>query len=255
MSGANGLIVAFVVAVWAAYFVPLVLRRYDDAAKDSSLESLSPLSRVIGRGRRASSGDAEAQPGAASHPKSIGVVEASDSSEAAARSDAGVEPGPDRVVPQVSRRAAAIAARRRRNTLLTLLAGLLLVAGLVGFSVIAPVWLAVPVGLIVAWLVACRLQVRQERGISTPKRDRLTDVGVGRTRGFARGVLPKWGALGAAGAVQAPGDADQGEDTVIVAMDDVEPDRPHLMEDAPLAEDALDQQVVIAVPSDRKSVV
>ena len=43
----TGLIVAFVVAVWAAYFVPLVLRRYDEVTKTSSLEHLSPLSRVI----------------------------------------------------------------------------------------------------------------------------------------------------------------------------------------------------------------
>ena len=52
MGGANGLIVACVVAVWAAYFVPLVLRRYDDASTSSSLESLSPLSRVIPRSTR-----------------------------------------------------------------------------------------------------------------------------------------------------------------------------------------------------------
>ena len=45
----TGLIVAFVVAIWAAYFVPLVLRRYDEASTSSSLEDLSPLSRTINR--------------------------------------------------------------------------------------------------------------------------------------------------------------------------------------------------------------
>lgn len=45
--GSSGLIIAFVVAVWAAYFVPLVLRRYDEAGKNSTLDLEGPLRRVI----------------------------------------------------------------------------------------------------------------------------------------------------------------------------------------------------------------
>ncbi|MGZ5370664.1 MAG: hypothetical protein ACXWDE_02605, partial [Aeromicrobium sp.] len=43
----NGLIFAFVVALWAAYFVPLAVRRYDEASKAGSIEKFSSLSRVI----------------------------------------------------------------------------------------------------------------------------------------------------------------------------------------------------------------
>src|SRR4029079_1134703 len=45
----TGLIVAFVVTVWADYFVLLALRRYDEAHNRSALEVLTPLSRVIRR--------------------------------------------------------------------------------------------------------------------------------------------------------------------------------------------------------------
>ncbi|RYZ64600.1 MAG: hypothetical protein EOP08_08655, partial [Proteobacteria bacterium] len=45
--GSSGLIVAFVVALWAAYFVPLVLRRYDEASKNSSLDQDGPTRRVV----------------------------------------------------------------------------------------------------------------------------------------------------------------------------------------------------------------
>src|SRR5699024_4404556 len=37
------------VVVWAAYFVPLVLRRYDEAGKSTAIDKLSPLSRTVAR--------------------------------------------------------------------------------------------------------------------------------------------------------------------------------------------------------------
>ena len=49
MGSSSGLIIAFVVALWAAYFVPLVLRRYDEASKNASIESSGRQSRVITR--------------------------------------------------------------------------------------------------------------------------------------------------------------------------------------------------------------
>jgi hypothetical protein len=68
-----------------------------------------------------------------------------------------------RQVRPVARAAAARAARRRRRVLgLLLLANLAVVAVAVG-KVVAWPWLAVPAGLLVAWLVACRLMVRRER--------------------------------------------------------------------------------------------
>ena len=214
MGGANGLIVAGVVAIWAAYFVPLVLRRYDDATASTSLETFSSRSRVIGR--RASESADEVEGSASDATPERETV--ADRPQKAPTSS-----------PAVTRQAAIIAARRRRRTLLSLLAGLAVVGGLAVSSVIAPWWVAAPVALVVAWLVACRIQVRAERGLGS-----LTSRG---TRP-ARTAKPE----------QVRGAARE-EDTVIVELDDVEPDRHHVMEQAALAEDALDEQIVIAVPS------
>ncbi|TXL62148.1 divisome protein SepX/GlpR [Aeromicrobium terrae] len=194
----TGLIVAFVVAVWAAYFVPLVLRRYDEVTKTSSLEHLSPLSRVI---HRRTTEEPEAEIG---EPKST-VVEPVETTEPA------VEKRPQT-------RSARIAAQRRRRTLLTLLF-LTAVVGALAFAKVVPVYsVAAPVGLVVAWLVACRVQVRSERPTQAEK-ERKVDF------------------------------AD--EETVIVSgqIEDVDPGRKNVMLEVELEADALDEQLVIAVPS------
>jgi hypothetical protein len=209
----TGLIVAFVVAIWAAYFVPLVLRRYDEASTSSSLETLSPLSRVINR------------------PSTVEDVETPEPTPAVDEAPTPAvdeTPEPKRVSsPAVDRASARRAARRRRRTLLTLLFATAVVGGLIGFGVV-PVWsVAVPVGLVLTWLVACRVQVRGERGLSSRS-------------------APK----------AKPGKASrrahvEDESTVIVSgqVEDVDPARRHIMESTPLEVDALDEQLVIAAPS------
>jgi hypothetical protein len=207
----TGLIVAFVVAIWAAYFVPLVLRRYDEASTSSSLEDLSPLSRVITPPTANSEG--------AKTPEPTPAVD-----EPTSETDADTVPPPR---PRVTGSAARRAARRRRRTLLTLLAATSIVGGLVGFRVV-PIWsVAIPVGLVLAWLVACRVQVRHERGISSKKKR-----------------APK-------AAKKSAADAADDEATVIVSgqAEDVNPTRGHVMESTPLEVDALDEQLVIAAPS------
>ena len=207
----TGLIVAFVVAIWAAYFVPLVLRRYDEASTSSSLEDLSPLSRVITPPTANSEG--------AKTPEPTPAVD-----EPTSETDADAAPPPR---PRVTGSAARRAARRRRRTLLTLLAATAIVGGLVGFRLV-PIWsVAIPVGLVLAWLVACRMQVRHERGISSKRRR-----------------APK-------AAKKSAADAADDEATVIVSgqAEDVNPSRRHIMESAPLEVDALDEQLVIAAPS------
>lgn len=226
--GANGLIVAFVVAVWAAYFVPLVLRRYDEASSSESLESLSPLSRVVS-GRRAEGPTPE-----------IDVAEADETEK---------DPEPARPVrePQpVERRAAVVAARRRRRTLLTLLGALAVVAGLAGFAIVPPVWVAAPAALVVAWLVACRVQVRAERGIARPRAERRSLA----SRLPAVTFPARDKAAERAARRPSPHSVDD-EHTVVVShqFEDVEPDRKHVMQRAELPADALEEKLQIAVPS------
>jgi hypothetical protein len=210
----TGLIVAFVVTVWAAYFVPLALRRYDEAHEQSALETLSPLSRVIRR-----SPDPDQLRDEASHVE-VAPVE----SERAGR----------------SRSAARLAARRRRRVLVTLVFANAIVAGLAGpgYAVI-PLWsIAIPLGFLVAWLVACRVQVRHEYGIAAPR----ARVSHAAPKVAKRLKVSKHGSAAA-----------QGEDTVEVFLganaEDVDPTRRHVMEDAELEADALEEHLVIAVPS------
>lgn len=211
---ANGLILAFVVAVWAAYFVPLALRRYDEASKNSAVESSGPLSRVIAR-------------------RSATVVDAVDPVDAVDEPvDAVPEPADTQVAAVVktptrtANRAARLAARRRRRTLLVLLATAAIVGALAGFSIIAPYWVAAPGTLVVVWLAACRIQVRAELGLS--RFPHIPHIHL------SASML-----------------ADDDEDTVVVSgqFADINPGRRHQMQDVPLEANALDDQIVIAVPS------
>ncbi len=207
------MIIAFVVAVWAAYFVPLMLRRYDEHSKNASVETSGSQSRVIAR--------PSAKPATMAAEATTPVVEPviAKVTAPAART--------------LDRPAARLAARRRRRTLLTLLAATAVVGGLAGASVIAPFWVAAPVALVVAWLVACRIQVRSELGLTrvkAPKRPKAE-----KKKAEKKAEWP----------------ARDEEETIVVSghFEDINPGRKNLMEDVPLEANALDDQIVIAVPS------
>lgn len=264
MGSSSGLIIAFVVVVWAAYFIPLMLRRYDEASKNAAVETSGSRSRLISRaGRRPTSSVADAVP-------FVEVATVADRTTAADSVQAGPVPIIAKPARAADRPAARRAAARRRRTLLTLLALTAVVAGVAGFGVIAPVWVAVPVALVVAWLVACRVQVRGERGVkgsgrvrSALRRIRMPRIKLPRldlaklaasiesdddeisrpARRTGRTKAPRTGRSAAATAVD--------EDTVIVSgqFEDVDPGRKHVMEDTALEADALDDKIVIAVPS------
>ena len=216
------MIVAFVVTVWAAYFVPLAVRRYDEAHAHSALELLSPLSRVIRRSSSAVEDDLDVAEEIEVH------------AQPKARKPRTPKPG-------LTRASARLAARRRRRVLLTLLGVTAVVSGVAGFALI-PLWsIAIPGGLLVAWLVACRVQVRSEYGHAPATPLRLPKIPA-----VARRVkVPK--------TAKKPKrqNAGESEDTVQVAgvESEVEPERRHIMEEAALEADALDDQLVIAVPS------
>jgi len=222
----TGLIVAFVVAIWAAYFVPLVLRRYDEASTSSSLEDLSPLSRRIKRPTT----ESEKAPAPEPTP---------DVEEPTSETDTDGASSPR---PRVTRSAARLAARRRRRTLLTLLTATAIVGGVVAFRVV-PVWsIAIPVGLVLAWLVACRVQVRHERGAAPGRVKTSTKTKKSKKSKKSKSKSKKaW----------STSRVDDEEATVVVSgqIEDVNPGRQHVMESTPLESDALDEQLVIAAPS------
>lgn len=237
--------VAFVVALWAAYFVPLVLRRYDEASKHASLDVASPTRKVVSAIKRST----------APTPSSVKIA-----------------PAAPAVSPSrpLNRESARIAARRRRNTLLTLLALLAIVTALAAGSTIPWLSVAAPAALIVAWLVACRLMVRQELGLAAPKRTRrevpamdmededvvLDADGFSEDEGEDTERVSWWSRTVARVSAVKPGTprltADDEEHTIVVSdqLEEHDPDYRHVMEsDSPLASNALEQQLQIAVPS------
>ncbi len=232
IGGASGVIFAVVVILWVAYVVPLMLRRYDEASKTSSLGSFTSLSRVIARPGRVRSDDS-------------GTESSTRDSAPIAPETPEQDPAPVAVqVPEVrpvNRAAARLAAQRRRRVLITLLVTLVVVAGLGLASVIGQVWTAVPAGLLVAWLVACRVQVRGELGLRTPKSERTSRVHLPKMRSRTAGAESS----------RRGGTAADEATTLVVShqFEDVEPNRPRVMEQVPLTVDALDEQLQIAVPS------
>ena len=200
----NGLIFAFVVVLWAAYFVPLAVRRYDEASKSGSIDKFSSLSRVITH--RTRSADSSQDDSVQDRPNQ----DQPDQNRATT----------DNPMLTTVRASTRLAVRRRRRTLLSLLALAAIVGGVAGFGYIPVLSIAAPAALIVAWLVACRVQVRRELGITgKPKAKSVTE-------------------------------AYDEEHTIVVShqFEDTEPHRKRVMEKVDLEANALDEQIVIAVP-------
>lgn len=223
----TGLIFAAVVVAWLAYFVPLALRRYDEASRAGSVDRFTGAMRVL-RHRRTDEADAEDKPRA--DPAGRDTTRTS-------------APRPE------MRRSARVAARRRRRTLLTLLAAVVVVAVLAAL-VVVPLWaVAVPVALVVAWLVTCRVQVRGERGLRrTPRSPRSLRRLSRRRRTNVADEHPDREHVGVGD--EPVGDPPDNEATVVLSgqIEDHEPHREHVMEQAPLGEEDLQAVEVDAVP-------
>ncbi len=144
----SALIFVALAVAWAVYLVPRALRQHDEATSRRPVESYSHRMRVLARREPVDTKNARlvVTPG-----KPAPVIEA--------------DPLPVSLSPgqRRARRAAAMRATRRRRRVLVSL--LLLVAVSVGLAVaaVASWWgVAITGGLVVAWLVLCRVMVRRE---------------------------------------------------------------------------------------------
>jgi hypothetical protein len=152
----SGVIFAIVVIAWLCYLVPLTLRRHDEAVRSRSVDRFSSAMRVLGRA------DAIASPGRPAGRRRVTVPVGATAAPAAVRA-----PQPSAAArtsaQQAARKAAREAAGRRRRVLLVLLVLTAAVAGAAGTGR-APWWsVAVPVALVVAFLVLARWQVSRSR--------------------------------------------------------------------------------------------
>ncbi|TCO48463.1 hypothetical protein EV646_104283 [Kribbella antiqua] len=158
--GTTGLIYVAIVAAWAAYLVPMLLKRNDEASRRRSAEKYSSEhARVLSRDP--------------SRPRYV-VRPAGAADDRVATDDL---PPPKRYVPNRARR---VAAMRRRRVLSILTLSLLSVTALAGLGILLWWTVSIPAGLIVAFVVLTRVQLRRQA------RERAVEAAERRARAQAR---------------------------------------------------------------------
>ena len=153
------LFVALAVA-WAVYLVPKALRHHDEAVRSRSVDRFSHRMRVLARREPVYRRNARLV---------VSPVRSTRRPPVETKTRAAAVPTPvpaaRPVSPAAARTASRRAARRRRNVLAVLVLANAVVVGLAAAAVVAWPWTALPAGLLLAWLVACRLSVRAERRV------------------------------------------------------------------------------------------
>lgn len=147
----SALIFVALAVAWAVYLIPKALKHHDEVVRSRSVDRFSHTMRVLACREPASRGNARlvVTPG---RPTSTTEVVTK-----------GVERTP---APASSRREAATAAARRRlRVVVSILVLNVVVLALAGFGMIAWSYVAITGGVLISWLVACRLMVKQERAV------------------------------------------------------------------------------------------
>jgi hypothetical protein len=164
----SALIFVALAVAWAVYLVPKALKHHDDAVRSRSVEKFSQTMRVLARREPVDRRNTRlvVTPG---RPASTPVV----TTKAHATPEPPAQPTPAPASPtahqvRARREAGKRAANRRRRVLGTILLVNVAVVALAAFGVLGWWAEAIPAGLLVAWLVACRLMVRQEQAAWAP---------------------------------------------------------------------------------------
>jgi hypothetical protein len=158
----SALIFVALAVAWAVYLVPKALKHHDDVVRSRSVDRFSHTMRVLARREPINRRSARlvVTPG---RPESKATVV---TKPTAASPAPPVELTPAQL--RARRAAAKRATRRRRNVLALLLVANLAVVAAAAFGLLSWWYVAIPAGLLVAWLVACRLMVKGERAALRP---------------------------------------------------------------------------------------
>jgi len=154
----SALIFVALAVAWAVYLVPKALHHHDDVVRTRAVDRFSQTMRVLARREPVNRSSARlvVTPGTPA-PRAEASVPAPPTA-------APLTPAPLTPAQLRARRAAARrATKRRRNVLALILVANLAVAGVAGFGLVSWWYVAIPVALLVAWLVACRIMVKGER--------------------------------------------------------------------------------------------
>jgi hypothetical protein len=148
----SALIFAALAVAWAAYLIPQALRHHEDAVRSRSVDRFSQTMRVLARREPVNRRDARLVVSPGRGP-SAPIVTTKHTSV--------------RPPEPFTREAAHRAARRRRRVLGLILVTLAATGGVAAYGLIQWWYVAIPAGLLLVWLVACRLMVRGERARRT----------------------------------------------------------------------------------------
>jgi hypothetical protein len=151
--GTTGLIYVAIVAAWAAYLVPMWLKRGDEKRRTPVVPS-SGEGRVLSRD--------PSRPRYVVRPAAAGATGAADSAAAGTADTVAADDDsspPTRYIPNRARR---VAAMRRRRVLSILTLSLLSVVALAALEMLAWWTVAVPGALIVGFVVLTRVQLRRQ---------------------------------------------------------------------------------------------
>ena len=152
----SALIFVALAVAWAVYLIPKALKHHDEVVRSRSVERFSKTMRVLARREPISRRDARLVV-TPTRQTSTTTVETKASSLA-----------PTQPSYAARRAVAAKATKRRRNVLGLILLATSVVIVLAVANVFSWPSVAVPAGLLVAWLVACRVMVKGERAAARP---------------------------------------------------------------------------------------
>ncbi|WP_182379358.1 hypothetical protein [Nocardioides sp. WS12] len=162
----SALIFVALAVAWAVYLVPKALKQHEEDADSRSVEGFSDRLRVLARRDAVSATEAELVPAGRKSYDTYEPTEDVVSEDGPAKPAPAPRTRPDelgKVQRRLRQAAARRAAERRRRVFNVLLAAIIVTSALAIGSVIGATWILIPVVLMGAWLVACRLMVKRER--------------------------------------------------------------------------------------------
>jgi hypothetical protein len=164
----SALIFVALAVAWAVYLIPKALEHHEESARTRTVERFSATLRVLARREPINRRKARLVPTSGSGSPSSDATVRSDGGQSERRKSStstSLDEKP-RLTPaqlRAHRRASARAAKRRLRVVSLILVANAAVAGLAYLKYFDWVWCAVPVGVLVVWLVACRVMVKRER--------------------------------------------------------------------------------------------
>ena len=152
--------VALAVA-WAVYLIPKALEHHEESARTRTVERFSATLRVLGRREPINRRKARLVPASGSGAPSSDATVLSEHR----KSSTSTSLDEKKQALRAHRRASARAAKRRLRVVSLILVANAAVAALAYLTYFDWIWCAVPVGVLVVWLVACRVMVKRERAV------------------------------------------------------------------------------------------